>query len=343
MRVNHTITEWLGLTAKDLLYTPLHSALSSGGRIAYETHIKPLLRMQGFVDELSFDLLNQKEERIPFIANVSERRDSEGKHVSTRFALFRATDRRSYEKSLLAARQAAETEVQRERETALLREQFIAVLGHDLRNPLTAILSGINILKRSKTLSERETQIVDGMSKSAWRAEKLISDLLDFAQGRLGEGLVLQRSANTDLMSILTQIVDEARAMAPDRTIELDVSTERPVYCDGERIGQLLANLISNAITHGDPSRDVTVTAETRNKDFALIVENFGDPIPDAALENLFQPFFRGEVRDSRGGLGLGLFIVSEIAKAHGGTVDVISNKTSTQFRLIIPLDAEGK
>ncbi|NNE57801.1 MAG: PAS domain-containing sensor histidine kinase [Hellea sp.] len=337
VRINHTLTEWLGQSTGSLIGSTFHDLLSVGGRIAYETHIRPLLRMQGHADELSLDLLNSEGERVPFLANATERRGEDGQHISTRFALFKARDRRMYEKSLLAAREVAETESRRARETALLREQFIAVLGHDLRNPLTAIISGTNLIKRRVDLPEREASILDNISKSAWRAEHLIRDVLDFARGKLGEGLVLQRAKNAKLADGLTQVVDEVRTAHPEQEIVTNFTIEGPVNCDGDRIGQLLSNLLSNAVNHGDSARKIIVSANTTAEEFVLHVENFGDPIPEALQQNLFQPFFRGNASDQKKGLGLGLFIVSEIAKAHGGSIAVISDSRVTRFTLCMP------
>ena len=338
VRINATLVSWLGYSAAELLNTPLNSILSVGGRIALETHIKPLLRMQGSVQEISIDLLTKDNQRVPFIVNLAERRDDAGKCLSTRFALMRFNDRRNYEKDLLKARKLAEGEVERERENSLLREQFIAVLGHDLRNPLASILSGIRIIKRGTTLSERHEFVLEGMTKSVWRADKLINDVLDFARGKLGDGLVLQRIDNGNLKASLSQVIDEARMMAPEVEIRDDLKIGGSVNCDGARIGQALANLLSNSIAHGDPDAGITVLATEDNKQFTLSVENSGKAIPASTRENLFEPFFRGEVRDVAGGLGLGLFIVSEITKAHDGTIDVMSDENFTRFTLTIPL-----
>jgi len=341
VRINHTLTDWLGERAVVIPGTRIHDVLSVGGKIAYETHIVPLLRMQGFVHEIALDLLDQDGKRIPFIANASERRSPEGEHLSTRFALFRATDRRAYEHALLQARTAAETAALREKETALLREQFIAVLGHDLRNPLAAIISGVRVLKRSASLDARGTMIIDEMERSTGRALALINDVLDFARGRLGDGLVASRAEQHALEPVLTQVIGEIRAIVPDRQIGVTMSIDHPVYCDAERIGQLLSNLLSNAVTHGDPQREVRVDAWTDGENFKLDVTNFGPAIPGAALEKLFQPFFRANVRESREGLGLGLFIVQEVAKAHSGLVTIKSDEAATVFSFIMPLHAD--
>ena len=210
-----------------------------------------------------------------------------------------------------------------ERETAELREQFIAVLGHDLRNPLAAISAGARILQRSGALQEhKHLRVLDMINTTVTRMSDLIDHILDFARGRLGGGIALSRDSRP-LEPVLEQVVDELRTAAPQRVIETSFELTERVNCDRTRIGQLLSNLIGNALTHGAADQPVRVGANTEGGEFKLWVANAGDPIPESAMERLFEPFFRGDVRDSRQGLGLGLHIASQIAQAHGGRLDV--------------------
>jgi C4-dicarboxylate-specific signal transduction histidine kinase len=125
------------------------------------------------------------------------------------------------------------------------------------------------------------------------------------------------------LEPLLSQVVDELRL--PGRVIEVDFKIDQAVNCDRSRIAQMLSNLLGNALTHGDSNKPVTVHAETSDGLFELCVANAGQPIPAAAMNKLFEPFFRGNTRASRQGLGLGLYIASQIAKAHDGELTVIS------------------
>lgn len=113
------------------------------------------------------------------------------------------------------------------------------------------------------------------------------------------------------------------------------------MYCDRDRLGQLVSNLLANAVTHGSPERPIQFEASTEGSEFILSVANAGEPIPEEVRASLFQPFFRGDVRASRNGLGLGLFIASEIAKAHDGTLDFTSDEHGTRFTLRMPRKAE--
>jgi len=137
---------------------------------------------------------------------------------------------------------------------------------------------------------------------------------------------------------VLEQVVSEMRAIAPDRQIVTDLAIAEPVDCDPGRIAQLASTLVANALTHGAPGIPVEVEARIAEGDFLLTVSNGGVPIPPEARAQLFQPFFRGDMRPSQQGLGLGLFIVSEIAKAHRGTIDVTSDEELTRFTFTMPL-----
>ena len=288
--------------------------------------------MQGHVHEIALDLLTASGEKIPTIANAAEKRDKDGNHIFTRLTFFKAVDRRTYERTLMEARLKAEAEAKAEREIAVFREQFIAVLGHDLRNPVAAIAAGIGIIQRREQLSAEASGVLTGMSNSVARASGLIDDVLDLARGTLGSGLVLQRNADAPLTPVLTQVITEMEVIAPRRRIEAKINVEEPVCCDRGRIGQLASNLLSNAVTHGAKSEPIRFEAYTENGQFGLSVANGGEPIPKEILPSLFQPFFRGDVRPSRHGLGLGLFIACEIAKAHAGRLEVTSTAEETRF-----------
>lgn len=337
-RVNATLCSWTGYPAPYFQGKRVHQFLNMAGRIYYETHIGPLLRMQGFFNEFALDLVSASDERIPMIANAVEKRSPEGEVIATRLVLIRATDRRRYERELVQARAAATQILESERETAELREQFIAVLGHDLRNPLAAISAGARLLQRSGALTEhKELRILDMINTSVTRMSDLINDVLDFARGRLGGGIAVTCQSDSAIEPLLEQVVDELRTASPQRVITTTFAINTPVSCDRTRIGQLLSNLIGNALTHGATDHPVHVGAQTEGGEFILWVANAGEPIPQAAIAKLFEPFFRGNARDSRQGLGLGLHIASQIAQAHGGRIDVTSTSEETRFTFKMP------
>jgi signal transduction histidine kinase len=224
-----------------------------------------------------------------------------------------------------------------ERHSSELREQFIAVLGHDLRNPLASIAAGARMIAKANT-REAVTEIAGLMQTSVNRMSLLIDNIMDFARGRLGGGLGLSRTDKEPLQPMLEQVIAELQSSHSDRAIDAAFDIRDAVNCDVQRIGQLFSNLLGNAMTHGSPKRPIEVRAATYGSSFELSVANSGDPIAPATMEKLFQPFYRGHVRSSLQGLGLGLFIASEIAKAHGGTLEVDSSAEQTRFTFQMPL-----
>ena len=221
-----------------------------------------------------------------------------------------------------------------ERETSELREQFIAVLGHDLRNPLASIAAGTNLLMRG---NREPAPILTLMQQSVARMSALIDNVLDFARGRLGGGVALNR-ATQPLEPVLDQVIAELRASYPASQIETQFDLVQQVDCDGGRIAQLFSNLLGNALTHGTPGSPVRVRATAKGDELELSVANLGDPIPPEAINRLFHPFYRVTAQDAPQGLGLGLYIASEIARAHGGKIEVASSAQETRFTFRMPL-----
>jgi signal transduction histidine kinase len=215
-----------------------------------------------------------------------------------------------------------------ERHAAELRDQFIAVLGHDLRNPLASISAGVRLLGKEPQ-SEKALSIVKLMQASVDRMAHLINDVLDFARGRLGGGFVVN-VGEENLQSALAHVAAELSAGHPEREIDMEIAVSRPVRGDRARLAQLFSNLLGNALAHGAKDAPVRVRAATQGGFFELSVSNSGAEIPPAILAKLFQPFVRGA--GGREGLGLGLYIASEIARAHGGTLSASSTPEETRF-----------
>jgi sigma-B regulation protein RsbU (phosphoserine phosphatase) len=337
LRANQTFAQWTGFASATLVGRRFADLLPIVGKIFYETHCAPMLHMQGGFSEIALDITRADGVKMPTLVNAVERKGEGARPTFFRFTIFNATERRMYEGDLLAARDIAQAAAKAEQDTAILREQFIAVLGHDLRNPLAAIASGIRLLAKEQ-VSERGKTVITLMEGSVVRALGLIDNVRDFAQGRLGGGLTLVRNAEQPLEPVLRQVVSELCSIAPDRVVTADYRLDEPVDCDRGRIGQLLSNLLGNALTHGVRDQPVLLSAVTQDGWLDISVTNGGAPITAPAMERLFQPFFRGEIRLNPEGLGLGLHIASEIAKAHGGDLTVTSDDAATCFRFRMPL-----
>lgn len=218
-----------------------------------------------------------------------------------------------------------------ERDTAELREQFIAVLGHDLRTPLSSIMLGTELLRR-EPLSAQAEGVVERMRRSALRIAALVNDVMDFTRGRMGGGIALDLRNETGLQQSLEQVVAELQGAYPEQRIGLEIDLPHSVYCDPARIQQLLSNLLKNALVHGARDEAVLVSAWARDGQFEISVANGGPAIPPAKISQLFKPFWRASSQAASEGLGLGLFIVSEIARSHGATLEVRSEDGATRF-----------
>ncbi|WP_423142803.1 GAF domain-containing sensor histidine kinase [Parablastomonas sp. CN1-191] len=247
------------------------------------------------------------------------------------FAQLIARQLEADEQLLSAHRQIAD-----QQSLAQLREQFIAVLGHDLRNPIASIDAGTRTLARTP-LDERAAAVLNLMQGSVRRMKGLIDDLMDFARGRLGGGLALHISAEEPLGPVLEQVISELRSVHPEIAIATIGDCGAPFACDRQRIGQLLSNLLGNALTHGAQGGRVEIEARRQPGEFTLAVRNTGPKIAATALDGLFEPFVRAQADSGEQGLGLGLYIAAQIAQAHGGRIDVSSTDAETVFTFRMP------
>jgi len=235
----------------------------------------------------------------------------------------------------------AKTERERAEEAAELRERLVAVVGHDLRQPLASIDIRVEVLSRWSKDPEF-VEDLNGVRASSRRMSRMIEQILDFSRSRLGGGLEVVL-APMDLREALTPILDEVRTAHPSATIQLQC----PELCgawDRDRLEQVFANLIGNALAHGDPGKAVTVNAGAEDHRVWVEVHNEGPPIPQELQPVLFSPFPWGE-RASRSpaGLGLGLYISNEVVLRHGGQIAIRSTADEgTTFRVTLPRQAVG-
>ena len=219
-----------------------------------------------------------------------------------------------------------------------LNEMFTAVLGHDLRNPLNAILTGARLLElQSQEAAVRTTSAK--MVSSAKRMGRMIDDILDLARARLAGGIALKREP-AELGSLIQRVVQEHRAIYPDRRIDVTVDGDVTGEWDADRLAQVASNLIGNALRHGDAARPVEVTVDGTAPSLVHLEVSNGGVIPPDLLPTIFDPFRGGQPAARTEGLGLGLYIVQQIVVAHQGSIDVESAAGHTTFRLRIPRSA---
>jgi signal transduction histidine kinase len=225
-----------------------------------------------------------------------------------------------------------------ERAASELREQFIAILGHDLRNPLQAAYASSDMLERKLT-DPVLAGIAARIKTNVRRMSSLIDDVLDFARGRLGGGIDLELTEVENINTGLTTVIQELQDAQPDSKIISSIGVNRPVRCDLGRLQQVASNLLANALTHGLPHSPIRITARADESDLVLEVWNAGEPIPAESLDKIFQPFWRHSVSAGRHGLGLGLHICSQIVHAHNGRMSVTSTaENGTRFTAHLPL-----
>jgi two-component system, sensor histidine kinase and response regulator len=222
-------------------------------------------------------------------------------------------------------------------ETLRLNEMFTALLAHDLRNPLSAILASAELLHR-RSDDGLTQEAAARIASSGKRMSHLIEDMLDLARARLAGGIVVKREP-TDFRALVERVVREHRATAPQRRIETDYRGDFSGSWDTDRVAQVASNLIGNALKHGDPDAPVEVQLDgTEHEAVVLCVANKGTIAPELS-EHLFDPFRGGQRAAGRSeGLGLGLYIVYQIVKAHCGRVEVQSGTDNrTTFRVSVP------
>ncbi|WP_137166198.1 GAF domain-containing sensor histidine kinase [Salinimonas lutimaris] len=225
----------------------------------------------------------------------------------------------------------ARSDLINEQAATKLLEQYIAILGHDLRTPLSALRMGLDFL--TDHASDATSQkVLTRMGSSANRMSGLISDVMDFTHGQMGKGIQLSVKPVPDLTGLLEHTVSELSGLHPQRDIHTDINIIGTSMCDAQRICQLLSNLLINAIIHGDKTLPIKVVAAMQQDTLVLSVANGGTPIHPDTINKLFHPFWRKENNKHSDGLGLGLFIASQIAEAHNGALTVRSDEHETVF-----------
>lgn len=338
---NRRACEWLGFADGELDGRRFLALLTAGGRIFYQTHWAPLLSMQGSVAEVKLDLVTKTRENFPVIVNAV--RVNAGGLEGTDVAFFMARDRDAYERELLLARQRLEASVAETarlhteaNERAIFAEEMVGVVSHDLRNPLSAVQMGTRLLLDGSP-SEASRKVLERVLRANERATKLVGNLLDLTQARIGRGLSVVRQEVT-LQSIVRDAVDELRLAHPNAVLVLECAGEGTCLADASRLEQALGNLVSNAHAYGAPGRPIRIRSEIDGARFTMSVANEGAPIPDAVRSTMFEPMVRGhDAPERKKGLGLGLYIVLQIARAHGGDAFVRSEGVSNIVGLTMP------
>jgi signal transduction histidine kinase len=337
-----------------------HVALADARTLVYEQdeclryiwHYAPDVPDQ-FVGKTDGDLLPPEEAEV--LTKLKHQVLATGQPVSTEMELSFGGVRRWYQETIEAVRDrmgrpkgviGAATDMTESKraqevlETAVeLRDRVMGVLGHDLRNPLGAASLAARTLRQRDDLPERVAKLVAVIDRATRRMSEMIETLLDFTRLQVSRQPLPIVRCRCDLAQIVQEIAEESRAASPGRAIEVEIRGDVRVECDAARISQVLSNLVGNALSYGDDTRPIRVFVEGKPEELVLGVHNEGPPIPDGLLPHLFEPFSRGAPDViSAHGLGLGLFVVKEIVKSHGGSIDVASTpEAGTTFTIHLP------
>ncbi len=235
----------------------------------------------------------------------------------------------------LAERRVAEESARRDSE---LQRELLAIVGHDLRNPLSTVLTSADLLLARGSLNSQDRSVIERVQRAGDRMRSLVEQMVDFTRARLSHGMDIERT-ECDLAEVAQRIVEEFRANHPQRSFQLTAEGSTAGEFDTHRIERLLVNLLENAVRYGSADAPVEIRVWTDGDRGCLSVRNQGPTIPENVQSVLFEPYKRATAQASKAGLGLGLYIVREIARAHGGDVSVRSRDgEGTTFTATFPL-----
>jgi PAS domain S-box-containing protein len=344
VKANETFVEWTGVTREVLLAgTKFQTLLSVGSRMYYETHYAPLLRMQGFANEIALEITRGDGRLLPVLVNSRQKRDEHGTPLFNRITLFDSTDRLRYERELLLARRKAE-------QIAKDKADLVAMLSHDIRNPLNAAMGIVQMLERSE-LTVQQRRLVRLLKSSSDNMLNLLNQVLELSKAESAGFTLIETPMS--MRAVVDEVVSTFEPVAREKgiTIQRVVAPDLPetVLADPVAIRQVLTNLVANAVkftTIG--SVTVAVSAGEISSDavtLAVAVSDTGIGIASDAIERIFDAFAQAS-RDTTvrfGGTGLGLTITRRLLALYGSSVQVQSTPgegSTFSFTLRLPLPA---
>ncbi|NHZ44386.1 response regulator [Massilia sp. CCM 8693] len=356
LRANRTILAWLGYTEAEMTAgMRLQDLLSVGGRVFHQTHCAPLLQLQGSVSEVQVDLVCKDRSRVPALLNIARRRAGVG--FVDQVAVFIANDRRAYERELLRARAAAEAALAAQSGAeAKLREanqqlsladrrkdEFLATLAHELRNPLAPMRSGADLLKMTMGANAPHQRIVDMFDRQLRQMSHLVDDLMEVA--RISQGKLVLRIEPVCLGEIVRAAVADLQAQigAAGHALTLALpATPVSVRGDPTRLTQMLVNLLTNACKYTPPGGRIALALREEDGEAVIAISDSGIGIPPEALESVFEMFSQLEpaLKRAHGGLGIGLALVKGLVALHQGSVraDSAGAGQGSTFTVRLPL-----
>ena len=342
-RLNQTFLDWTGYARSELQQsTRFQSLLTTGSKIYYETHFAPLLHMQGAVKEIALDIVRHDGRVLPVLVNARTKRDAEGNPLLTRITVFDATDRRRYERELLLARRKAE-------QVARDKAELIAILSHDIRNPLNALMGVVQLLARSE-LSEQQQRAVRLLKSSSDHMLTLLNRVLELSRTESSSFTAVERPFS--LREEIEAVVPTFAASAAEKgvLVRTTIDTRVPPALIGDPLAlrQILTNLLANAVkftTEGSVDLRVKVVElATDGVTLGFEVADTGIGIDPGEVERIFEEYTQAaeDTRARFGGSGLGLSITRKLLALYGSRVHVMTapgqgSTFSFTLRLTLP------
>jgi PAS domain S-box-containing protein len=357
LRVNATARDWLGYTEEELVgRLRVLDLLPVGARLFHHTHCLPILQVQGSVAEIQVSLRRRDQQRLPMLINIVRR--EEAGEIYDQWALFKSADRHAYERELLAARKAAEAELEArldaERRLQALnaqlsaadqrKDEFLATLSHELRNPLAPMRSAVDVLKL-KFGRGADERLLLALDRQLRHMTRLVDDLMDVS--RITQGRMRLRRAPVELAALVRSAAHDMAATmeAARHTLRLSIA-EAPVMVEGDatRLAQVVINLLTNAAKYTPEGGLIELHLACHPEVAEIRVRDNGIGIPAASLATVFEMFSQLEpaLERARGGLGIGLALVRGIVALHGGSIhaDSAGPGKGSEFTVRLPLVA---
>lgn len=324
--INERVLHWLGFDKAEIVEKKrFQEIISLGGKIFYETHHKPLELMQGYINEFSYTLRGKGVIRVPVLINTKQIRDRDGKLLFTQYFIFNITERKKYEQELLVAKKKAE-------DASATKDRFISTISHEIRTPLHGIIGTADLLLRNNVNPEQR-KLLEVLQFSTQNLLELINNVLDFTKGAANQIQLENRPfILKDFMRRLVEAL-QGRANEKGLAIELEIDENIPNYLvsDVLKLGQVLNNLLGNAIKFTEKGRIRLILKLVQLKKelvhIELAVKDTGKGISDTKLATIFQPFAQilDKTSETRSGTGLGLTISQRLVTLLGGKLKVTS------------------
>jgi PAS domain S-box-containing protein len=348
VRANATFLKMTGHDRESLVgRKTFQEFLTVPGRVYYDTHMRPLLHLQGFVQEVAVDLVRSDNALVPALLNCALKSEAGAGPVLVRITIFDATDRRQYERELLKARRAAELATATERTAReeaeranRTKDDFLALVSHELRTPLSAILGWTQILGRQAAGNPNLVQGLSVIERNTRLQARLVDDLLDMS--RIASGKLRLDVQRVELANVIEAALESATPSLQARSIRLQKILDPGVVVAGDpgRLQQVFWNLFSNAAKFTPANGSLKVVMDRVNSHIEVQVTDSGKGMSPEFLSQAFQPFRQSSDAGTRstGGLGLGLALVKNLVEMHGGAIEAHSEGADRGSTFVVKL-----